>query len=282
MFIWAFLMTSMTDPGRVPQYWGYYLDQSEQRNRKYCLTCHTFKPERCHHCSVCNRCVLNMDHHCKWLQVCIGFYNRKYFILLLFYVLLTLLVMVAGSTYTAVIIISKISSDTQKKSLSVADYVILVSYVVMFLLFLVLAKFFYFHVKLCVDNLTTLETLNKERGNMEGYGEYDSGATYNWKQVFGNDAAFWICPFSTESSRPVGDGIVWPKRASTYAANGTNIDLPETMTPYNNKNGEKPSPMANGYNGKSSLPQIPNYSPGGFTQGQAFGTNGMYHKQGFY
>eukprot|EP01017_Pseudomicrothorax_dubius_P037412 TRINITY_DN547_c0_g1_i3.p1 TRINITY_DN547_c0_g1~~TRINITY_DN547_c0_g1_i3.p1 ORF type:complete len:236 (-),score=15.86 TRINITY_DN547_c0_g1_i3:178-885(-) len=175
----------------------------------------------------------------------------------------------------------KISRDTQKKSLSVADYVILVSYVVMFLLFLVLAKFFYFHVKLCVDNLTTLETLNKERGNMEGYGEYDSGATYNWKQVFGNDAAFWICPFSTESSRPVGDGIVWPKRASTYAANGTNIDLPETMTPYNNKNGEKPSPMANGYNGKSSLPQIPNYSPGGFTQGQAFGTNGMYHKRKF-
>ena len=80
MLIWAMVTTIVVDPGNPEVFWGFYLDKSENRKRKYCLICHLFKPERCHHCSKCERCVLGMDHHCPWLLSCIGYYNRRFFL----------------------------------------------------------------------------------------------------------------------------------------------------------------------------------------------------------
>lgn len=43
------------------------------------------------------RCVLKMDHHCPWINNCVGHYNYKYFYLFIVYSLLTLFWVVATS-----------------------------------------------------------------------------------------------------------------------------------------------------------------------------------------
>lgn len=47
---------------------------------KVCSKCRAWKPPRTHHCMICNRCVLKMDHHCPWINGCVGYYNQRYFI----------------------------------------------------------------------------------------------------------------------------------------------------------------------------------------------------------
>ncbi|KAI2618557.1 zf-DHHC-domain-containing protein [Hypomontagnella submonticulosa] len=48
-----------------------------------CRTCGLLKPPRSKHCSVCKRCVHKMDHHCVFINNCVGYGNQHYFILLL-------------------------------------------------------------------------------------------------------------------------------------------------------------------------------------------------------
>ena len=43
------------------------------------------RPERCHHCIKCKRCVLRMDHHCNFLNICVGLKNYRPWMIFLFY-----------------------------------------------------------------------------------------------------------------------------------------------------------------------------------------------------
>ena len=75
--VFNYYMGVTTSPGRPP----HKVDSPVS----ICKNCIIPKPARTHHCSVCRRCVLKMDHHCPWLNNCVGHYNHRYFFLFCVY-----------------------------------------------------------------------------------------------------------------------------------------------------------------------------------------------------
>ncbi|XP_067935209.1 palmitoyltransferase ZDHHC4-like [Watersipora subatra] len=61
----------------------YSYDGLVYRMGQTCVTCGFDKPARSKHCSVCNKCVHRFDHHCAWINCCIGANNYRYFVAIL-------------------------------------------------------------------------------------------------------------------------------------------------------------------------------------------------------
>eukprot|EP00920_Eleutheroschizon_duboscqi_P025888 GHVT01063947.1.p1 GENE.GHVT01063947.1~~GHVT01063947.1.p1 ORF type:complete len:294 (+),score=-3.01 GHVT01063947.1:983-1864(+) len=206
----AFAKAVLTDPGSVPANWGFYFGDDIKR-RRYCKVCHVWKPDRTHHCSACGRCVLNMDHHCPWINNCVGFYNRRFFVQLLFYAICCLcFIFVHGFYFIFVQSLMRFPSDLQEEEpagvfIFEYIYVCLILFISMVLIF-ALVPFSRFHLNLVVRNSTTIENMdvaNRDRS------KFDLGIRPNLEQVFGASPFCWLIPLHGNVSRPVGDGVQW-------------------------------------------------------------------------
>ncbi|XP_072234690.1 palmitoyltransferase ZDHHC23-B [Leuresthes tenuis] len=64
-------------------------DQKESSRRNWCPTCRMVRPPRAGHCRMCGVCVLRLDHHCVWINSCVGQANHRSFLLTLLFFLMT-------------------------------------------------------------------------------------------------------------------------------------------------------------------------------------------------
>ncbi|XP_045779032.1 palmitoyltransferase ZDHHC15B-like isoform X1 [Maniola jurtina] len=172
---------------------------------RYCNRCVLVKPDRAHHCSICARCVLKMDHHCPWVNNCVCFHNYKFFMLFLGYALLYCLFIMS----TCLPYFIRFWKGEFGISGSAGRYHIVFAFFVALMFAISLGSLFGYHCYLVAHNRTTLEAFRAPmfRGGADKNG-FSMGAYNNFKEVFGASPNLWVVPVFTSA----GDGCEFPVR----------------------------------------------------------------------
>ncbi|KAI9260255.1 DHHC palmitoyltransferase-domain-containing protein [Sporodiniella umbellata] len=179
----------------------------------WCATCQLWKPDRAHHCRVCDACVLKMDHHCPWVNGCIGVANHRFFIQFLFYTSLL-------SLWT---FITSLVAFVQYHGLSTFDGLALAILIISGVFTFVMGSFTFSHLGFVIMNRTTIEnnrfqrwSRNKKKGKIDnnpiqgftesGKNVFNQGWKGNWKEVMGSSPLSWFTPISSQQDC-LRDGI---------------------------------------------------------------------------
>ncbi|KAF3613689.1 putative protein S-acyltransferase 14 [Capsicum annuum] len=227
MLLWSYFSVVFTDPGSVPPNWKPDLDEERGDSDplttsefgaspadpanprvRFCKKCNLLKPPRCHHCSVCGRCILKMDHHCVWVINCVGALNYKYFLLFLFYTFLetTLVTLSLLPQFIAFFSDGEIPGTPGTLATTFLAFVFNLAFALSVLGFLIM------HISLVAGNTTTIEAYEKKTTPKW---RYDLGRKRNFEQVFGLDKHYWFIPaYSEEDLRriPALHGLEYPSK----------------------------------------------------------------------
>eukprot|EP00931_Biecheleriopsis_adriatica_P019550 TRINITY_DN13292_c0_g1_i2.p1 TRINITY_DN13292_c0_g1~~TRINITY_DN13292_c0_g1_i2.p1 ORF type:complete len:334 (-),score=54.69 TRINITY_DN13292_c0_g1_i2:106-1107(-) len=220
---WSYLRTRCTNPGRLPDRWDAFVQQATGRlavgtgrggwqpgKVTSCKKCNgRVRPERAHHCSICEHCVMRMDHHCPWTGTCVGFVNHKFFILLLVYgSLCSLFAFVSAAPQLLDFLHSMLShleelpGAAERLGISSVEAVLFAVFGALALVvFVLLTILLVTHGSLAANSSTSIEELYT---NMEN--PYDLQSSYsNLEQIFGDCGLDWLLPVMPW--RPVCDGL---------------------------------------------------------------------------
>ncbi|XP_047695209.1 palmitoyltransferase ZDHHC4 isoform X2 [Prionailurus viverrinus] len=172
-----FTLSCVSNPGTITKANEFSLLQVYEfdevmfpKNMK-CFTCNVRKPARSKHCRVCNRCVHRFDHHCVWVNNCIGAWNARYFLIYLLTLTASAATMAVVSTVFLVqlVVVSDLYLETYVDDLGHLQYLFLTLPRIVFMLgFVVMLSFLLggylcFTLYLAATNQTTNEWYRGDR-----------------------------------------------------------------------------------------------------------------------
>ncbi|XP_043489696.1 palmitoyltransferase ZDHHC2-like isoform X3 [Polistes fuscatus] len=178
---------------------------------RFCEKCHLIKPDRAHHCSVCGTCVLKMDHHCPWVNNCVGFHNYKFFMLFLAYALLYCIFITATS-------LQYVIRFWKGELEGMGRFHLLFLFFAALMFAVSLNSLFFYHCYLVLHNRSTLEAFRPPMfltgKDKDGFslGKYN-----NFQEVFGDNARLWFLPVFTS----LGNGVIYPVRSQHQGLTNT-------------------------------------------------------------
>ena len=185
--VYSFYLCSVSNPGIIKsdnishlkkKYPYDFLFNSEE---KFCKKCNFEKINRSKHCIICDKCIEKFDHHCIWVNNCIGAKNLKYFYYFIFihWVLVSYASILSGAFFYFEIeekkLFEQIFFDVNTKQQYQATYITIFRYLLyknyffmatsLMLIFMSFFLFFflYYQFKLLLQNYTSNEKNRQER-----------------------------------------------------------------------------------------------------------------------
>jgi len=158
-----------------------------------CNRCDTYRPARSHHCRICKRCVRRLDHHCPWINNCVGEFNQKYFILFLFYIGVTCLYSISFIVWSLVIF-------PQKTEIQIVHSIIICIESCLFGIFVITV--FIDQIQSIFSDRSLIDTLKLDE-NLRTIPQTLPPKRVLLRKVFGSGPLiFWLLPCALKSSNP--------------------------------------------------------------------------------
>lgn len=159
-----FVVATLTDPGIIPRNrWPNATNKLRYRNAApkpikiriengevklmWCNACQFHRPPRSVHCDICNYCIEEFDHHCIWLNHCIGRRNYRFFFAFIVFQTIDLILSIAMCTWSV-----KDAEDS-----IIALTILLISIGLLVLLTLPVLSLMVFHAIILLRGQTTHE-----------------------------------------------------------------------------------------------------------------------------
>jgi len=214
MTMYHFLSAMYDGPGYLPLGWTPAQGSKAEWDSclQWCGVCQGYKAPRAHHCRKCARCVQKMDHHCPWINNCVGHFNHGHFTAFL----LTAVLGCAMSTVCLSMSLYYGLNRTwyQYYGTGTEPRVVLTLWSLLATLFglglaigvvIAVGLLFFFQIRSILRNQTGIEDWIREKAEyrLSTVGgvftwPYDVGRWQNFSQVMN-----WSC-------WPTGNGLEWP------------------------------------------------------------------------